>query len=186
LRHHVLLGRCSNLSKLFLEFGSISYLSTGITVLYIACFATEMRWMQTAFWHKCHSSLASNINHKIVKLFFFLIDATARCELWSDQRLPSKIPYPILSSSSSRPSLFVKLLLPTFVDVTAVTNYSVLVLGRYRVIQEESAILREMTVCVILSKKVHMDMGRFWTVTEIMVKRRYGPSCEDKQQSRNK
>ena len=29
----------------------------------------------------------------------------------------------------------------------------------YRVIQEESAILWEMTVCVILSKKVHMNMG---------------------------
>jgi len=28
----------------------------------------------------------------------------------------------------------------------------------YRVIQEESAILWEMIVCVILSKKVHMDM----------------------------
>ena len=28
----------------------------------------------------------------------------------------------------------------------------------YRVIQEESAILWEMTVCVILSKKVHMNM----------------------------
>ena len=29
----------------------------------------------------------------------------------------------------------------------------------YRVIQEESARLREMIVCVILSKKVHMNMG---------------------------
>ena len=29
----------------------------------------------------------------------------------------------------------------------------------YRVIQEESAILWEMMVCVILSKKVHMNMG---------------------------
>ena len=29
----------------------------------------------------------------------------------------------------------------------------------YRVIQEESARLREMIVCVILSKKVHMSMG---------------------------
>ena len=28
----------------------------------------------------------------------------------------------------------------------------------YRVIQEESAILWDMTVCVILSKKVHMNM----------------------------
>jgi hypothetical protein len=29
----------------------------------------------------------------------------------------------------------------------------------YRVFQEESAILWEMIVCVILSKKVHMNMG---------------------------
>ena len=29
----------------------------------------------------------------------------------------------------------------------------------YRVIQEESAVLWEMIVCVILSKKVHMNMG---------------------------
>jgi hypothetical protein len=29
----------------------------------------------------------------------------------------------------------------------------------YRVIQEESAILWEMIVCVILSKKVHMNVG---------------------------
>ena len=29
----------------------------------------------------------------------------------------------------------------------------------YRVIQEESARLREMIVCVILNKKVHMNMG---------------------------
>ena len=32
----------------------------------------------------------------------------------------------------------------------------------YRVIQEESAILWEMIVCVILSKKVHMNMGPTW------------------------
>jgi len=31
--------------------------------------------------------------------------------------------------------------------------------GIYRVIQEESVRLREMIVCVILSKKVHMNMG---------------------------
>ena len=31
-------------------------------------------------------------------------------------------------------------------------------LSIYRVIQEESAILWEMIVCVILSKKVHMNM----------------------------
>src|SRR5215469_14190529 len=36
-------------------------------------------------------------------------------------------------------------------------HYSILV--TYRVIQEESAILWEMTICVILSKKVHMNMG---------------------------
>ena len=30
---------------------------------------------------------------------------------------------------------------------------------KYRVIQEESAILWEMIVCVILSKKVHMNVG---------------------------
>jgi len=30
---------------------------------------------------------------------------------------------------------------------------------KYRVIQEESAILWEMIVCVILGKKVHMNMG---------------------------
>ena len=29
----------------------------------------------------------------------------------------------------------------------------------YRVIQEESAVLWEMIVCVILSKNVHMNMG---------------------------
>ena len=29
----------------------------------------------------------------------------------------------------------------------------------YRVIQEESAVLWEIIVCVILSKKVHMNMG---------------------------
>jgi hypothetical protein len=32
-------------------------------------------------------------------------------------------------------------------------------LPRYRVIQEGSAILWEMRVCVILSKKVHMNVG---------------------------
>ena len=30
---------------------------------------------------------------------------------------------------------------------------------RYRVIQEESAVLWEMIVCLILSKKVHMNIG---------------------------
>ena len=40
----------------------------------------------------------------------------------------------------------------------------------YRVIQEESAILWEMTVCVILSKKKFIwTWVRFWTVTELWV-----------------
>jgi hypothetical protein len=33
-------------------------------------------------------------------------------------------------------------------------------LKRYRVIKEESVILWEIIVCVILSKKVHINMGR--------------------------
>jgi len=37
----------------------------------------------------------------------------------------------------------------------------------YRVIQEESAILWEMIVCVILGKKVHMNMGPILKVTKI-------------------
>jgi hypothetical protein len=37
----------------------------------------------------------------------------------------------------------------------------------YRVIQEESAILWEMIVCVILSKKVHMNTGPILNGTEI-------------------
>jgi hypothetical protein len=65
-------------------------------------------------------------------------------------------------------------------------NYSVLVLSRYRVIQKESAILREMTVCVILSKKVHMDVGPILNGYQDYGKKKYRPSCEDKQQSRNK
>ena len=56
----------------------------------------------------------------------------------------------------------------------------------YRVIQEESAILWEMIVCVILSKKVHMNMGPILNGYRDMVKRRYGPSCEHEQQLRNK
>ena len=56
----------------------------------------------------------------------------------------------------------------------------------YRVIQEESAILSEMIVCVILSKKVHMNMGPILNGYRDMVKRRYGPSCEHEQQLRNK
>ena len=55
----------------------------------------------------------------------------------------------------------------------------------YRVIQEGSAILWEMIVCVILSKKVHMNMGPILNGYRDMVKRRYGPSCEHEQQLRN-
>jgi len=51
---------------------------------------------------------------------------------------------------------------------------------------EESAILWEMIVCVILSKKVHTNMGPILNVYRVMVKRRYGPSCEHEQQLRNK
>jgi len=51
---------------------------------------------------------------------------------------------------------------------------------------EESAILWEMIVCVILSKKVHTNMGPILNVYRDMVKRRYGPSCEHEQQLRNK
>ena len=56
----------------------------------------------------------------------------------------------------------------------------------YRMIQEESAIIWEMIVCVILSKKVHMNMGPILNGYRDMVKRRYGPSCEHEQQLRNK
>ena len=56
----------------------------------------------------------------------------------------------------------------------------------YRVIQEETAILWEMIVCVILSKKVQMYMGPILDGYRDMVKRSYGPSCEHEQQLRNK
>ena len=56
----------------------------------------------------------------------------------------------------------------------------------YRVIQEESAILWEMTVCVILRKKVHMNMGPILNGYLDKVKRRYGPTCEHERQLRNK
>jgi len=56
----------------------------------------------------------------------------------------------------------------------------------YRVIQEESAILWEMIVCVILSKRVHMNMSPILDGYRDKVKRRYGPSCEHEQQLRNK
>ena len=52
---------------------------------------------------------------------------------------------------------------------------------KYRVIQEESAILWEMIVCVILSKQVQMNMGPILNGCRDMVKRRYGPSCEHEQ-----
>ena len=56
----------------------------------------------------------------------------------------------------------------------------------YRVIQEESAILWERIVCVMLSKKVHTNMGLILNGYRDMVKRRYGPSCEHEQQLPNK
>jgi len=56
----------------------------------------------------------------------------------------------------------------------------------YRMIQEESAILWEMIVCVILSKNVHMNMGLILNGYRHMVKRRYGSSYKHKQQLRNK
>ena len=59
-------------------------------------------------------------------------------------------------------------------------------LVKYRVNQEESAILWEMIVSVILSKKVHTNMGPILNGYRGMVKRRYGPSCEHEQQLRNK
>ena len=42
----------------------------------------------------------------------------------------------------------------------------------YRVIQEEFAILWEMIVCVILSKKVHVNMGLILNGYRDMVNRR--------------
>ena len=56
----------------------------------------------------------------------------------------------------------------------------------YRVIQEESAKFWEMIVCVILSKKVHMNMGPILNDYRDMVKRIYGTCCEHEQQLRNK
>ena len=56
----------------------------------------------------------------------------------------------------------------------------------YRLIQEESAILWEMIVCVILSKKVRTNMGPILNRYRDMVKRIYGPSCEHEQQLRDK
>jgi hypothetical protein len=63
---------------------------------------------------------------------------------------------------------------------------SVTYLNVYTVIQEESAILWEIIVCVILSKEVHMNMDPIWNGYRDMVKRKYGPSCEHEQQLRNK
>jgi hypothetical protein len=45
-----------------------------------------------------------------------------------------------------------------YIHIFIIPN-SILIKFIYRVIQEESAILWEMTVCVILSKKVHMNVG---------------------------
>jgi len=56
----------------------------------------------------------------------------------------------------------------------------------YKVIQKESAILWEMIVCVILSKKVHKNMGPILNGYRDMVKRRYRLSCEHEQQIHNK
>jgi hypothetical protein len=63
-------------------------------------------------------------------------------------------------------------------------NRDILITHMYicRVIQEESAILWEMIVCVILSKTVCMNMGPIFNITESMVKRRYERSCEHEQQ----
>ena len=64
--------------------------------------------------------------------------------------------------------------------------YSLLWITKYRVIQEESAIPWEMIVCMILSKKVRMNMGPILNGYRDVVQRRYGPSCEHEQQLRNK
>jgi hypothetical protein len=50
----------------------------------------------------------------------------------------------------------------------------------YRVIQEESAILWEMIVCVIISKKVHINMCPIFDGYGVMgiFKFPYTPSCE--------
>ena len=66
---------------------------------------------------------------------------------------------------------------------TSCNNHSLII---YRVIQEESTVLWEMIVCVILSIKVHMNMGPILNGYRDMVKRKYGPSCEQEQQLRNK
>jgi hypothetical protein len=53
-------------------------------------------------------------------------------------------------------------------DASYIEGYNI-----YRVIQEESAILWEMIVCVILSKKVHMNMGPILNGYRNVVKRKY-------------
>ena len=63
------------------------------------------------------------------------------------------------------------------IAVISTLHRSLSIVVIYRVIQEESAILWEMIVCVILSKKVHMNMGPILNGYRDMVKRRYGPSC---------
>ena len=65
--------------------------------------------------------------------------------------------------------------------LTLTTNLLYLTQFNYRVIQDESAILWKMIVCVILSKKVDMNMGPIFNGYRDMVKRRYGPSCEHEQ-----
>src|SRR5215510_9018525 len=50
----------------------------------------------------------------------------------------------------------------------------------YRIIREESAILWEMIVCVILSKNVHMNMGPILNGYRDMIKRGYGPSVQNR------
>ena len=46
-----------------------------------------------------------------------------------------------------------------YFSVSFLDRYFIVFLWRYRVIQEESAILWEMIVCLILSKKVHNEHG---------------------------
>jgi hypothetical protein len=56
----------------------------------------------------------------------------------------------------------------------------------YRVIQEESAILWEMIVCVILSKKVHMNMGPILKGYRDYGKKKIRTFLQHEQQLRNK
>ena len=56
----------------------------------------------------------------------------------------------------------------------------------YRVIQEESAVLWEMIVCVILSKKSSYECGSDFERLPRYGKKKIGPSCEHEQQLCNK